>query len=80
MQAAIQDRILTAVAVNPDVSSIEVLDGCPRGADERDYELGVKRLFEANMLTGPPLALTHEGHRELVPAWRRTRERAARIA
>jgi hypothetical protein len=80
MQAAVQDRILTAVALNPAVSSSEVLEGCPRGANERDYELGVKRLFEANMLTGPPLALTDEGHRGLVPAWRRTRQRAARIA
>jgi hypothetical protein len=80
MQAAVQDRILTAVALNPDVSTREVLEGCPRGANERDFQLGVRHLFAANLLTGPPLALTADGRRGLVPAWRRTREREARIA
>jgi hypothetical protein len=80
MQAAVQDRILTAVALNPEVSSREVLADCPRGADERDFERGVRLLFAAKLLTGPPYALTAEGRRGLVPAWRRSRERANGVA
>jgi hypothetical protein len=74
MQAAVQDRILTAVALNADVSTTEVLESCPPGADERDYARAVELLFAANLLTGPPYALTAEGRRGLVPAWRRPRD------
>jgi hypothetical protein len=77
MQVAVQDRILTAVALDRDVSTSEVLAGCPEGANERDFLRAVWLLFSANALTGPPLALTDEGRRRLVPAWRRSRERDA---
>jgi hypothetical protein len=80
MQAAVQDRILTAIALNLDVSSREVLAGCPRGANERDFERAVRLLFAAKLLTGPPFELTAEGRRGLVPAWRRSRDRANGVA
>jgi hypothetical protein len=80
MQAAVQDRILTAVAVNSDVSTSAVLAGCPRGANERDLQRAVELMFAAHILTGPPYALTAEGQRGLVPAWRRCRERERRAA
>jgi hypothetical protein len=74
MQVAVQDRILTAVALDRDVSTSEVLAGCPESANERDFLRAVWLLFSANALTGPPLALTDEGRRRLVPAWRRSRD------
>jgi hypothetical protein len=78
MQAAVQDRILTAVAWEPDISTSAVLAGCPRGANERDVQRAFQLMSAAHMLTGPPYALTAEGQRGLVPAWRRCRERERR--
>jgi hypothetical protein len=78
MQAAVQDRILTAVASSSDVSTSGVLEGCPRGADERDFNRAVELMFAAHMLTGPPYTLTAEGRRDLVQASRRCRERDSR--
>jgi hypothetical protein len=78
MQAAVQDRILTEVALRSDVSTREVLAGCPRGADMRDVRRAVELLCEAHILTGPPYTLTAEGLRDLVPAWRRCKERESR--
>jgi hypothetical protein len=75
MQAAVQDRILTAVALNAAVSTSRVLKDCPVGANERDLQRAVELMFAAHVLTGPPYALTAEGQRRLVPAWRRCRER-----
>jgi hypothetical protein len=82
MQAAVQDRLLTAVAWEPDLSVSLVLAGCPRGANERDLQCAseFELLFAAHIRTGPPYALTAAGQRDLVPAWRRCRERERRAA
>jgi hypothetical protein len=78
MQAAVQDRLLTAVAASSNISTSAVLAGCPRGANERDLRRAVELMVAAHILTGPPYALTAEGQRGLVPAWRRCRERDRR--
>jgi hypothetical protein len=75
MQAAVQDRILTAVAWDPEFSTSGVIEGCPPGGNERDLQRAFELMFAAHILTGPPYALTAEGQRGLVPAWRRCRER-----
>lgn len=80
MQAAVQDRILTAVALSPEVSTIAVLKGCPRGADERDVQRAVQLMFAAHMLTGPPYTLTAEGRLDLASARRRCSEREERTS
>lgn len=73
MQAAVQDRVLTQVVLHPGVSTTELLQGCPQGANSRDVFRAVELLREAGAITGQPLALTAEGLRRFVPAWRRTR-------
>ena len=78
MQAAVQDRILTAVALSSNVSTSAVLRDCPRGADERDVQRAIQLMFAAHFLTGPPYTLTAEGRLDLVPAQQRCREREAR--
>jgi hypothetical protein len=78
MQAAVQDRILTAVAMSSDVSTSAVLKGCPRGANVRDLQRALELMFAAHVLTGPPYTLTAEGRLGLVPAQRRCREREGR--
>ena len=78
MQAAVQDRILTAVALSPDVSTSAVLKGCPKGANERDVHRAIQLMFAARVLTGPPYTLTAAGRLDLVPAMARCREREAR--
>jgi hypothetical protein len=75
MQAAVQDRILTAVALDSDISTGAMLKDCPRGANDCDLQRAVELMFAADVLTGPPYALTAEGRRALVPAWRRCQER-----
>ncbi len=79
MQAAVQDRVLTQAVFNPGATTGELLAGCPRGANERDVHRAVELLRDADAVSGSPLALTAEGLRRFVPAWRRTRdvERAA---
>jgi hypothetical protein len=66
MQRAVQDRILTAVAASPYVSTSGVLAGCP-GADERDFDRAIELLGEASAIVGPPYTLTDEGRRRLLP-------------
>ncbi len=78
MQAAVQDRILTAVALSSEVSTSAVLKGCPRGANERDVRRAIQLMFAAHVLTGPPYTLTAAGRLDLVPAQQRCREREAR--
>ncbi len=78
MQAAVQDRILTAVALSSEVSTSAVLKGCPRGANERDVRRAIQLMFAAHVLTGPPYTLTAAGRLGLVPAQQRCREREAR--
>ena len=78
MQAAVQDRILTAVALNSDVTTSAVLKGCPRGANERDVQRAIELMFAAHVLTGPPYTLTAAGRLDLAPAQLRCREREAR--
>jgi hypothetical protein len=78
MQAAVQDRILTAVALNADVTTSAVLKGCPRGANERDVQRAIELMCAAHVLIGPPYTLTAEGRLDLVPAQARCREREAR--
>jgi hypothetical protein len=78
MQAAVQDRILTAVALSPDVTTSAVLKGCPRGANERDVQRAIELMFAAHILTGPPYTLTAAGQLDLVPARRRCLEREGR--
>jgi hypothetical protein len=78
MQAAVQDRILTAVALSSDVTTSAVLKGCPRGANERDVQRAIELMFAAHVLIGPPYTLTAEGRLDLVPAQARCREREGR--
>ena len=78
MQAAVQDRILTAVAFSSDLTTSAVLKGCPRGANERDVQRAIELMFAAHVLIGPPYTLTAEGRLDLVPAQQRCREREAR--
>ena len=78
MQAAVQDRILTAVALSSDVSTSAVLKGCPRGANERDVQRAIQLMFAAHVLTGPPYTLTAAGRLDVVPAQQRCRDREAR--
>ncbi len=82
MQAAVQDRILTQAVIHPGASTSELLEGCPRGANERDVRRAVQLLRDADAVSGSPLALTAEGLRRFVPAWRRARgvELAAQAA
>jgi hypothetical protein len=78
MQAAVQDRILTAVALSSDVTTSAVLKGCPRGANERDVQRAIELMFAAHVLIGPPYTLTAAGRLDLLPAQLRCREREAR--
>ncbi len=78
MQAAVQDRILTEVALSSDVTTSAVLKGCPHGANERDVQRAIQLMFAAHVLTGPPYTLTAAGRLDLVPAQQRCREREAR--
>jgi hypothetical protein len=78
MQAAVQDRILTAVALSSEVTTSAVLKGCPRGANERDVQRAIELMFAAHVLIGPPYTLTEEGRLDLLPAQARCREREAR--
>ena len=78
MQAAVQDRILTAVALSADVTTSSVLKGCPRGANERDVQRAIELMFAAHVLIGPPYTLTAEGRLDLVPAQARCRQREER--
>jgi len=82
MQAAVQDRVLTQAVIHPGATTSELLEGCPRGANERDVRRAVQLLRDADAVSGSPLALTAEGLRRFVPAWRRARgvELAAQAA